>query len=126
MSVHAPLRHCGGGAGVPKIPYTIVRGNSDFLYAAPQQTAPGVWMDNPNSPVQARMCLAAACFQLVCVPAGCPMLRLTSSVLLQNFDTQYQFAIQSLSTVILTTFQLRCLAAGNAAATCAYVLPTLP
>lgn len=54
------------------------------------------------------------------------MLRLTSSVLLQNFDTQYQFAIQSLSTVILTTFQLRCLAAGNAAATCAYVLPTLP
>ena len=29
-------------------------------------------------------------------------------VWVQNFDTQYQFAIQTLSTVILTTFQLRC------------------
>ena len=44
-------------------------------------------------------------------------------VWVQNFDTQYEFAIQTLSTVILTTFQLRCQAAGNSAATCAYTLP---
>ena len=56
---------------------------------------------------------------------GCPRTERQYLPLLQNFDTQYQFAIKSLSTVILTTFQLRCLAAGNTAATCAYALPTL-
>ncbi|KAK9901676.1 hypothetical protein WJX75_007959 [Coccomyxa subellipsoidea] len=43
-----------------------------------------------------------------------------------NFDTQYLFAIQTTSTLILTFFQLRCQAAGNSASTCAYTLPALP
>ncbi|EIE20765.1 hypothetical protein COCSUDRAFT_43682 [Coccomyxa subellipsoidea C-169] len=43
-----------------------------------------------------------------------------------NFETQYRFAIQTTSTLILTFFQLRCQAAGNAASTCAYTLPELP
>ena len=43
-----------------------------------------------------------------------------------NFNTQYTFAIQTISTVVLTTFQLRCLAAGNSASACAYTLPALP
>ncbi|BDA42288.1 hypothetical protein COCOBI_03-1750 [Coccomyxa sp. Obi] len=43
-----------------------------------------------------------------------------------NFDTQYRFAIQTTSTLILTFFQLRCQAAGNSAATCGYTLPELP
>ena len=42
-----------------------------------------------------------------------------------NFPTQYAFAIKTSSIVVLTTFQLRCLAAGNSAATCSYVLPGL-
>jgi hypothetical protein len=41
----------------------------------------------------------------------------------QSFETQFKFAIQTISTVVLTAFQLRCQAAGNAAASCAYTLP---
>lgn len=42
-----------------------------------------------------------------------------------DFTTGYAFAIQTSSTVVLTTFQLRCLAAGNSASACAYTLPAL-
>lgn len=42
-----------------------------------------------------------------------------------DFGTQYAFAIKTSSQVVLTTFQLRCLAAGNSASACAYVLPGL-
>ena len=52
-ALHAPLQYSCTATGVPQIPYTFVRGNSDFLYNAPQQVSPGVWMDNPNSPTQA-------------------------------------------------------------------------
>ena len=48
-----------------------------------------------------------------------------SSTPVANFGTQYTFAIQTTSTVVLTTFQLRCLAAGNSASACAYTLPAL-
>ncbi len=75
--------------GVPKIKYTFVRSNSDYIYSPVVQVSPGVWEDNPQTPAQ-------------------------------NFDTSYLFAIQTASTVLLTTFQLRCLAAGNSANTCAF------
>ena len=32
--------------------FTLVRGNSDYLYSAPQLVSPGVYQDNPNSPEQ--------------------------------------------------------------------------
>ena len=35
-------------AGAVEIPYTFVRGNSDYLYNPVMQTSPGVWEDVPN------------------------------------------------------------------------------
>ena len=60
---------------------------------------------------------------LCCSGVPVQALMLFTRLLLQDFGTQYEFAIQTLSTVILTTFQLRCQTAGNSAATCAYRLP---
>ena len=43
---------CAWAAGAHQVPYTFVRGCSDYLYPAPTQTSPGVWGDNPNSPAE--------------------------------------------------------------------------
>ena len=79
-------------AGAHQIPYTFVRGCSDYLYPAPMETSPGVWGANPKSPAD-------------------------------HFNVTYPFAVRTISSVVLTVFQLRCRAAGNSAADCGYILP---
>lgn len=52
LTLERDQEHAAVGTGVPKIPYTFVRGNSDYLYAAPMQVSPGVWEDSSNSPAR--------------------------------------------------------------------------
>jgi hypothetical protein len=81
---------------VAQIAYTFVRGNSDYLYPAPLKVANSTGNWTDNP----------------ATPTA-------------DFDAGYRIAIQTTSTLVLTFFQLRCLAAGNSADECAYTLPSL-